>query len=277
MDVIIVDNELIIRLGFFLVLFFVLALAEIWFPRRQPRISKLVRWGNNLGMSFFNSMLMKYLFPVTGSALAVLLAEKEWGLLNRTGWPLWVEVGLYVLVFDMAIYFQHRFFHWLGPLWKLHRMHHTDIDYDLTTGNRFHPGSIIVSLLIKLSLVVVMGPAVVAVLISEILLNLTSMFNHSNIRLPSSVDRVLRWVIVTPDMHRIHHSRDETELNRNFGFNFPWWDRLFGTYLVTPRLSQEEMPIGIHGFEADTSVWFHKMLMQPFLRADESRTPPGVG
>lgn len=266
MDVVIVDNEVVIRLGCFISLFIILAIAEIKFPRRKLTVSKLQRWGNNLSLSFFNSILMKAIFPIAGTGLAILAAERQWGLLNNLQLSSWLGIVIYVAVFDFAIYWQHRLFHFFRPLWRLHRMHHTDLDYDLTTGNRFHPLSIILSLLIKLALVAVMGPLVLAVLISEILLNLTSMFNHSNIHIPRRADRILRLLLVTPDMHSIHHSQDVLEHNRNFGFNFPWWDRLFGTYLDQPALSQESILIGISGFDERSSVWFHKMLLQPFIQ-----------
>jgi sterol desaturase/sphingolipid hydroxylase (fatty acid hydroxylase superfamily) len=271
MDVVIVDNEIAIRLGFFTSLFITLAIAEIKFPRRKLTVSKLQRWGNNLSLSFFNSMLMKVIFPIMGTGLAILVAEEQWGLLNNLQLASWLDIIIYIAVFDFAIYWQHRLFHFVRPLWRLHRMHHTDLDYDLTTGNRFHPLSIALSLLIKLALVVTMGPPVLAVLIAEILLNLTSMFNHSNIHIPARVDRILRLFLVTPDMHSIHHSQDSLEHNKNFGFNFPWWDRLFGTYLDRPALAQESILIGINGFDERSSIWFHKMLLQPFIEANEQR------
>lgn len=268
MDVVIVNNEVLIRLGCFLSLFVILAITEVLFPRRKRLISRWLRWGNNLFLSFFNSMLMKLIFPIAGSGLALLAAEKHWGLLNSLELPSWLSITFYVLLFDFVIYWQHRLFHFFNPLWRLHRMHHTDLDFDLTTGNRFHPLSIVISLFFKLTLVVVLGPVVVAVLISEIVLNLTSMFNHSNIHIPARIDRILRLFLVTPDMHRIHHSQDPLEHNRNFGFNFPWWDRLFATYKDQPAMSQESIRIGISGFDERSSVRFHKLLLQPFIDRD---------
>lgn len=268
MDVVIVDNEIVIRLGCFMSLFIILAIAEIKFPRRALTVSKLQRWGNNLSLSFLNSVLVKLVFPVAGTGLAVVAADRHWGLLNNLQLSFWLSTVIYVLIFDFAIYWQHRLFHFFNPLWRLHRMHHTDLDYDLTTGNRFHPLSIILSLSIKLLLVVVMGPMVFAVLLSEILLNLTSMFNHSNIQIPARIDRILRLFLVTPDMHRIHHSQVKLEHNKNFGFNFPWWDRLFGTYIDQPALSQESIMIGISGFGKRSSIWLPRMLQQPFIDGD---------
>ena len=270
MDVVIADNEIVIRLTCFFSLFVLLALAEVKFPRRVLKVSKLLRWSNNLSMSVFNSILMKVIFPMAGTGLAIIALREQWGLLNNLPIPYWVSVFVYIIFFDFAIYFQHRLFHWLGPLWRLHRMHHTDIDYDLTTGSRFHPVSIIISMMIKLTLVLVMGPPVIAVLISEILLNLTSIFNHSKITIPSRIEATLRLFVVTPDMHRVHHSQDDGEHNMNFGFNFPWWDRLFGTYQAQPAIEHTSMNIGIDGFDEKSSSLFHRMLWQPL-------TNPKVG
>ncbi len=263
MDVIIVDHATAIRLGCFLGLFFLLAILEVKFPRRQRLFSRWLRWGNNLSLSLFNSVLVKMMFPVTGTALAVLAMDNGWGLLNYIPLPFWLSLVIYVVVFDFTIYWQHRLFHQFDFLWRLHRMHHTDLDYDLTTGNRFHPLSIILSLIFKMLLVLLMGPSVIAVLLSEILLNLTSMFNHSNIHIPGPVDRLVRLFLVTPDMHSIHHSQDETEHGTNFGFNFPWWDRLFGSYKAYPSLPQADLNIGLPGFDAHNAIWIHKLLLQP--------------
>ena len=264
MDVIIISNELQIRLGCFLGLFALLAIAEVIIPRRDLKIPRLKRWGNNLGLSAFNSILVKMMFPIAGTGLAVLCMENQWGLLNFLNLPIWLGIGIYIIVFDFSIYWQHRLFHLVDPLWRLHRMHHTDLDYDITTGNRFHPLSIVISIVIKMIVVLIMGPVLVAVLISEVLLNLTSMFNHSNIQLPQKVDKLLRLVLVTPDMHSIHHSQDELEHNCNFGFCFPWWDRMFSTYLDEAALAHQSLKIGIKGFDEDNSIWIHNLLVQPF-------------
>ena len=177
-----------------------------------------------------------------------------------------VPLNSFVLLFDLTIYFQHRLFHIVPVFWRLHRMHHTDVDYDVTTGNRFHPVSILLSSVIKLGLVVCLGPLPIAIVLAEILLNATSMFNHSNISIPVAADKVLRNIIVTPDMHRIHHSVDQLEHNRNFGFNFPWWDRLFGTYQQRPKLGQQEMEIGIAGFRDPESAGLLGLLLQPLKK-----------
>jgi sterol desaturase/sphingolipid hydroxylase (fatty acid hydroxylase superfamily) len=168
-----------------------------------------------------------------------------WGLLNHFQVPFAIAVPLAVIAMDFVIWLQHVMVHAVPALWRLHRVHHADLDYDVTTGARFHPLEIILSMLIKFATIVVLGPPVVAVVIFEVLLNATAMFNHGNIRLPAGLDRVLRWVVVTPDMHRVHHSVEDDETNSNFGFNLPWWDRLFGTYRDQPRAGHVGMTIGI--------------------------------
>ena len=226
------------------------------------------RWLNNLGISVINTLCLRVLVPFSATFFAIFAQENGWGLLEVLGLPTWILILLFVTGFDCAIYFQHRLFHAIRPLWLLHRVHHTDLDYDITTGTRFHPLSIVIFMVIKICLVLLLGGPVVAIIISEVLLNLTSMFNHSNIKLPSRVDAVLRWFVVTPDMHRVHHSVNSVEHNRNFGFNFPWWDRIFGTYQDQPQRGHVELNIGIIGFEEEKSVRVDKLLLQPFINRD---------
>ncbi len=264
------DSEAILRLVVFLAVFFIMALLELLIPRRQLSVSKGRRWVSNLGISILNSMLVRILIPLAGVGAAIWAEDRNWGLFNLVEIPDWIAVLVFLLIFDLLIYFQHRLFHLIPLLWRLHRMHHSDLDYDVTTGNRFHPLSILISALIKLALVLVLGPLAIAVVIAEVLLNATSMFNHSNILLPVPLDKLLRYFIVTPDMHRIHHSVDVQEHNRNFGFNFPWWDRLFGTYLAESKLDQQVMHIGIQGFEDDASISLIDLLVQPFRKADST-------
>lgn len=241
----------------------VLAVLEVWLPRRALQHSKFQRWINNFGISLFNTVFVSILLPLVGVGAAFLASEQGWGLLNNIPVPVWLSVVLFLLLFDLTIYFQHRLFHAVPLLWRLHRMHHTDMDYDVSTGNRFHPLSIVLSSLIKLGLILLLGPLPVAVLIAEVLLNATSMFNHSNVKIPEKLDRLIRLIVVTPDMHRVHHSIDESEHNRNFGFNFPWWDRLFGTYQAQPQLGHEAMHIGIQKFGERDSIRIDKLLLQP--------------
>lgn len=187
-----------------------------------------------------------------------------WGVFNVVALPTWVELVLVVLLLDLAIYLQHRVFHYVPVLWRLHRMHHADLDVDVTTGARFHPIEILLSLGIKFVVVVSLGASPVAVLIFEILLNATSMFNHSNVRLPGSLEPVLRALVVTPDMHRVHHSILRRETDSNFGFNFPWWDRLFGTYRPQPEAGHDAMTLGIEQFRDSKEQRLDRMLTQPF-------------
>jgi sterol desaturase/sphingolipid hydroxylase (fatty acid hydroxylase superfamily) len=246
----------------------VLAALEHYFPRRHLDYSRSRRWITNFGISFFNTALVRVLLPVVGVGAALLATERGWGLFNLLQVSPWLSTPVFLLAFDLTIYFQHRLFHVLAPLWLLHRMHHTDPDYDVSTGNRFHPLSIVMSSVIKLGLIILMGPLASAVVIAEVLLNATSMFNHSNLRISDRLDRALRFFIVTPDMHRIHHSTDKLEHNRNFGFNFPWWDRLFGTYQNQPKLGHENMEIGIIGFRTQASIKILPLLVQPMKKGD---------
>ena len=260
------DSEAVLRLTIFIIVFLALAILEMIFPRRKLMMSKNRRWFTNIGMGVFNTVLIRVTIPLAGVGAALFAQDRNWGLLNLIGALDWVSIVIFLLLFDLVIYFQHRVFHFISPLWRLHRMHHTDVDYDVTTGNRFHPASILISTLIKLGLIFLMGPLPVAIVAAEVLLNITSMFNHSNIRISPRLDALLRYLIVTPDMHRVHHSVEHKEHNKNFGFNFPWWDRLFGTYLAQPESSHETMEIGIHGFQDNKSASFIRLLIQPFYK-----------
>lgn len=259
-------NEPAIRLGFFLGIFALVALWEVAAPRRALSQPRWLRWYGNIGIVAFNTAVVRLLVPLAPVALAVLATERGWGLLNLVALPFWFEVALSVIVLDLVIYLQHVMFHAVPALWRLHRMHHADLDFDVTTGSRFHPVEIFLSVLLKMAAVAVIGPPAVAVLIFEVLLNGTSMFNHGNVRLPAALDRVLRWFVVTPDMHRVHHSDIPAETNSNFGFNLPWWDRLFGTYRAQPALGHEGMTVGLDVFREAGELHLHRMLLQPFRR-----------
>ncbi len=240
----ILDNEGAVRLGFFLGVFGLVAWAEMLLPRRPRLFTRRRRWSANLGLVALNTVLLRLLFPLAAVGAALWAEQRGWGLFNVTDWPRWLEVVLAVAVLDFAIWLQHVVVHAIPLLWRLHRVHHADPDYDVTTGARFHPIEILLSMGIKFCVIFLLGPAVLAVIVFEILLNATAMFNHGNLRLPLGLDRVLRWLVVTPDMHRVHHSTEEDETNSNFGFNLPWWDRLFGTYRAQPRKGHEGMEIG---------------------------------
>ena len=262
----IMANEVTIRLGFFFGIFAVMAAWEVLAPKRALTVSKAVRWANNLGLVFFNSLILRLLFPAAAVGIAAFAGEQGWGLLNYYPVPATVAIVVSVIAMDFIIYLQHVMVHAVPALWRLHRVHHADLDYDVTTGARFHTFEIILSMLIKFATIIVLGPPVVAVVIFEVVLNATAMFNHSNVSLPKGLDRVLRWFVVTPDMHRVHHSVEDDEANSNFGFSLPWWDRLFGTYRDQPRGGHQGMTIGIHTYRAMKQVsWLPGMLALPFI------------
>jgi len=257
------ENANAIRLGFFLGVFACVAIWELSRPRRVATTSKTVRWANNLALTFMNPLMVHLLFPVLAIGMAAVALERDWGLLNNYDMPHWLALALGILALDFIIYLQHVMFHAVPLLWRLHMTHHADLDFDVTTGLRFHPIEILVSMGIKLAAVAVLGPPVTAVLVFEVLLNATSMFNHGNIRLSQPIDRVLRLLVVTPDMHRVHHSVFPQETNSNFGFSLPWWDRLFGTYRRQPIKGHEAMTIGLHQFR--TPLSFPQLLILPFV------------
>jgi sterol desaturase/sphingolipid hydroxylase (fatty acid hydroxylase superfamily) len=256
-----------IRLSCFVGVLLLMALWERLAPRRSQSIKRLLRWPNNLGVVVLDTIVVRLLFPVAAVGMAVLAHANGWGLLNAMPLPDWLAVPAGVLLLDLAIYGQHVVFHAVPLLWRLHRMHHADLEFDVTTGLRFHPGEVVLSMLIKFAAVLVLGASPLAVTVFEVLLNATSMFNHGNVRLPPRLDHVLRLIVVTPEMHRVHHSVNRRETNSNFGFNLPWWDRLFGTYEAQPALGHVGMTIGIDRFRDPRELWLHRMLLQP-LRDD---------
>ncbi|MDQ7073651.1 MAG: sterol desaturase family protein [Gammaproteobacteria bacterium] len=259
------ENETTVRLSFFIGVFLLMALWESLKPCRTLLVSKPKRWLNNLALVVLNSIVLRLIFPTAAIGMATFAEQQQWGLLNYFSLPEGLAVLLAVILLDLVIYFQHVLVHALPMLWRLHRVHHSDLDFDVTTGLRFHPLEILFSMTVKFAAIILLGPAAVAVLIFEVILNGAAMFNHSNISLPPKLDRVLRWVLVTPDMHRIHHSVEEDETNSNFGFNLPWWDRLFGTYRAQPRQGQQKMNIGLHGFESvNQCSRLHRLLLIPF-------------
>ena len=262
----IVANEMPIRLGFFFGIFAVIALWEWRSPRRRLQTSRAVRWINNLGLVLINTLVVRLAFPAAALGMAVFAGEQGWGLFNYFTVPFWAAVLASVIVMDFFIWLQHVMVHAIPVLWRLHRVHHADMDFDVTTGARFHTLEMLLSLFIKFMVIVLLGPPVVAVLVFEVVLNATAMFNHGNIRIPAGLDRLLRLVLVTPDMHRVHHSVEDDETNSNFGFNLPWWDRLFGTYRDQPRGGHETMQIGIRTFRTDRwCSWLPGMLALPFV------------
>ena len=256
-------QELTIRLSFFFGVFGLIAFLEAVFPRRKRQHGRMLRWYANLGIVFLNSGIARVAMPVVPMALAALTAEKGWGLFNIVEVPEWIALVASVILLDFFIYFQHVMVHAVPLFWRLHRMHHADLDYDVTTGARFHPIEILLSLWIKLAVIMILGPPVVAVLIFEVVLNAMAMFNHGNLRLPLGLDNFLRLLVVTPDFHRVHHSSIPAEANRNFGFNISLWDRLFGTYKAQPTKGHDDMEIGIDIFREPKDLHLHRMLLQP--------------
>ncbi|MDP6173163.1 MAG: sterol desaturase family protein [Rhodospirillales bacterium] len=261
----ILANEPVIRLGFFFGMLLLIGAWEFIRPRRALLFSRWRRWPSNFALVFFNTAALRFIFPVVAVGVSVIAAERGWGLLNLWAVPSALAIILSVLVLDFMIYLQHVMVHAVPMFWRLHRLHHADLDYDMTTGARFHPFEILLSMCIKLAGVALLGAPAVAVVIFEVLLNATAMFNHGNIRIPPAIDGILRLVVVTPDMHRVHHSSLPHETNSNFGFNLPWWDRIFGTYRAQPEAGHEEMEIGIEEFREAKYLRFDWLLLQPFL------------
>lgn len=263
-----------IRLAAFGSVFAIMAVWELVRPRRTQTVARTRRWPSNLGVVALNTLLVRILFPVTAVGLALAAEAAAFGLFNVVALPVLFEVVTSVVILDFAIYLQHVLFHAVPALWRLHRMHHADLEFDVSTGLRFHPIEILVSMVIKLTVVAALGAPALAVLIFEVLLNATSMFNHGNVRIPLGLDRALRWFVVTPDMHRVHHSIVSRETNSNFGFNLPWWDRLFGTYRAQPAAGHDAMTIGIEQFRDPRELGLGRILLQPF-REDVGRYPLG--
>lgn len=242
------EYEALIRLGVFVGLFAALALAEALLPRRARRIPRAKRWVTNWGISLLNTAslrLLAFALPLLAVGAAIDASAQGWGLFNLTDWPAWLEVLLAVLIFDFAIWLQHLVTHKVPLLWRLHRVHHADTEFDVTTAIRFHPVEIALSMLLKIGLVYLVGPSALAIVLFEILLNGTAMFNHSNLKLPLKLDAALRLLLVTPDMHRVHHSVHRAEHDSNYGFSLSLWDRLFQTYIAQPSEGHEEMTIGL--------------------------------
>jgi len=263
-----ITNSNALRLSAFIGLFILLALWEHYQPKRALSVSKFQRWGNNIAMVMLNNLTLKLLMPFLAIDTALYAQQQQWGFVALMTDADIITSSLIamlaIMLLDAAIYFQHRLFHKVPVLWRLHRMHHSDVDIDLTTAIRFHPIEILLSMLIKIAVIIALGVPVIAVVLFEMLLNLTAMFNHSNIRLPIKVDHYLRCLLVTPDMHRVHHSINGRETNHNFGFCLPWWDRLFGSYQAQPKLGHQNMQIGLPYFRDAKEYQIQNMLTQPF-------------
>nr|WP_202600731.1 sterol desaturase family protein [Vibrio sp. V43_P6S15P86] len=253
-----------IRLGFFLGVLLLCALWENKLPRKTLTASRGFRWVNNLSLVAVNSLIVALVMPIAAFQAAIIAQEQQWGLFNLLSPPAWLNIFLTVILLDFVIYAQHVVFHHIKPLWKIHRMHHADLDIDVTTGARFHPIEIIISMGVKIATVFILGVSPIAIVVFEIVLNASAMFNHSNAKLALSADQKLRNVIVTPDMHRVHHSVIAKETNSNFGFFLSVWDRLFGTYRAQPELGHDDVVIGIPEIRNEAEQRLDKLLTQPF-------------
>ena len=262
----VLDSEALLRLSCFGAIFMTMMLWEIVAPRRTLSVSKLQRWTHNIALLLVNSVVLRLLFPAAAVGIAYTASNAGWGLFNLLHLPFWLEVTVAVLLLDLAIYLQHLLMHRLPLLWRLHRVHHADLDIDMTTGSRFHPIEIVFSMLVKWLVIFLLGPALLAVLIFETLLNGMAVFNHANVRLPLKLDRVLRKLLITPDVHRVHHSILRRETNSNYGFNLSIWDRIFGTYIDQPEKGHTDMTIGIPEFrDAQQVDRLPGMLKLPFV------------
>ena len=248
METFILAHEAVLRLAAFAAVLAAMALWEVRAPRRARPLSRRRRWPANLGIVVLNTLLVRALFPAAAVGIALSAQTHGWGLLNQHAVPAWAAVAAGIALLDLAIYLQHVTLHAVPALWRLHRVHHADLDIDVTTGARFHPLEIALSMLIKFAAIAALGVPPAAVVVFELLLNASSMFNHANVRIAAWLEPALCWLVVTPDMHRVHHSIERDETNSNFGFNLSLWDRLFGTYRARPRASQQAMTIGIPEF-----------------------------
>ena len=264
MEQILQNHEALFRLGAFALVLLLMLLWEAFNPRRTP----LLGWNrrlNNLALVSLDVLLVRLLVPIATVTVAEISLLRGWGFFNIVDTGFWLSFVLSLLLMDLVIYGQHIIMHKIPLLWRIHRLHHTDLDFDVTTALRFHPFEIILSMVIKFFFIALFGTPVAAVIVFEIILNISSMFNHSNIQIPLSIDRLLRLFIVTPDMHRVHHSVNKIETNSNYGFNIPWWDYIFHTYRPQPSAGHLKMKIGLNEFQGDKVVFLHWLLLQPFV------------
>lgn len=261
-------HEAAFRLAVFGGVFAAMIAWEFVAPRRGLMLSRWQRWPGNIAIVALNTVVLRLSLPVAAAGLAMTAEAHGWGLFNQVTWHPLLELVAAVVVLDLVVYLQHVMFHAVPAFWRLHRMHHADLDFDVTTGSRFHPIEIVMSMLLKMAVVLVLGPSAAAVIVFEMLLNGTSLFNHGNVRIPAAVDRALRLVIVTPDMHRVHHSSTPRETNSNFGFNLSIWDRLLGTYRAQPERGHEGMEVGLHEFREPGASRLDRLLIQPFVAGD---------
>jgi sterol desaturase/sphingolipid hydroxylase (fatty acid hydroxylase superfamily) len=260
------EHEAGFRFACFLTVLLILTIWELIWPRRTLQGTKSNRWATNFGLAFIDTVTLKVLMPFLAVEAAVQVQTLQWGIFNWVSFPFWASFILSILLLDLTIYWQHRLFHVIPLFWRFHRVHHTDIGFDVSTGIRFHPIEIVISMVIKIGAVFIIGPSVLAVVAFEVLLNATSLFNHGNIKLPEKVEPILRWFVVTPDMHRIHHSVIGRETNSNYCFNFPWWDKIFKSYCHAPHNPQTTMDIGLTEYKNVNELKFTNLLQIPFKK-----------
>lgn len=262
------EHEALMRLSIFFGLFIALAGVETLLPRRVRAIPRRKRWVTNWSVSILNTLtlrLMAFALPALAAGAALDAQTQGWGLLQHFALPAWFEVVIAILILDFAIWFQHLVTHKVPILWRLHRVHHADRDMDVTTAIRFHPIEIALSMLLKIGIVYALGPSVLAIILFEIILNSTAMFNHANIRLPLSLDRWVRLILVTPDMHRVHHSVHRHEHDSNYGFSLSIWDRMFKTYIAQPEAGHDEMLTGLR-WQDESPAKLGWSLLLPFKK-----------
>lgn len=264
------EYELPIRVAMTVGVFAVMAFWELRAPRRKTDFPRLTRWPSNLGIVALNTAVARVLLPTSAVGLAVYAGQEGWGLFNTYQMPAWVAVAASLILLDFAIYLQHVLFHAVPLLWRLHRVHHADLHFDASTGLRFHTVEILLSFVLKFAVIAALGAPAIAVFIFEVLLTSSSIFNHANVSLPPRIEPYLRLLVVTPDMHRVHHSVHSEETNSNFGFNVPWWDRLFGTYRAQPKDGHDGMQIGIEQFRTARDLRLDQMLIQPLRGGTET-------
>lgn len=262
-------SETFLRLGIFLGALILFSALEALFPRRRRKLPRQERWLTHLCITVIDSLAIRLLGPLTAIAVAMWASSKGIGIFNVLDLPFWLEIVIAFILLDFAIYLQHVISHRVPLFWRFHKVHHTDRDLDASSAVRFHPIEILLSMLYKCGLVLIIGPAALAVLIFEIVLNASAIFNHANLRLPLGLDKFLRAVIVTPDMHRVHHSVIEGETNSNYGFNFSIWDKLCGTYKAQPQAGHDGMTIGLSEHQSSAPAKLLWSLKLPFAKSSK--------
>jgi len=271
----IIDHAPAIRLSCFFGLFILMAILESKRPRRAHDLKHVrgMRWLNNISLALIASVVTRLILPISLVSFAIVCQNSSWGLFNQDFFLNVNSLTIFIvslILFDCIIYWQHRIFHYVPFLWRLHKVHHSDQSFDVTTGIRFHPLEILLSIAIKFAVVFIFGISAESIIVFEVMLNALALFNHSNVKIPLGIDYYLRKLIVTPDMHRVHHSQIPSETNSNFGFNISFWDRLFGSYQDQPSLGHEGIEIGLKDYNnSDLPKQLSSLLLMPFKASDK--------